>query len=186
MASWLLPTIDFLSVSRGHYVFVSAHGWSYLLLDNILFNGLLSKSDVLFLWTSHRELDCPCMKKARGRPSYQLNKQPAVKAGRSVFLEILAEPHNTRDFLRHSCGNCKWDWSKYVISSVATFHEVSFRHLTGKVSSLIVFFLLRRFHREKDYSCVKNIDGALKSSKSRRPAKAGLSVFSETLAENYF
>ena len=128
MASWLLPTIDFLGVSRGHYVFVSAHGWSYLLLDNILFNGLLSKSDVLFLWTSHRELDCPCMKKARGRPSYQLNKQPAVKAGRSVFLEILAEPHNTRDFLRHSCGNCKWDWSKYVISSVATFHAISLRH----------------------------------------------------------
>ena len=51
------------------------------------------------------------------------------------------------------------------------------------VSSLIVFFLLRRFHREKDYSCVKNIDGALKSSKSQRPAKAGLSVFPEILAE---
>ena len=60
---------------------------------------------------------------------------------------------------------------------------MSFRHLTGMVSSLIVFFLLRRFHREKDYSCVKNIDGALKSSKSQRPAKAGLSVFPEILAE---
>ena len=60
---------------------------------------------------------------------------------------------------------------------------MSFRHLTGKVSSLIVFFLLRRFHREKDYSCVKNIDGALISSKSQRPAKAGLSVFPEILAE---
>ena len=30
---------------------------------------------------------------------------------------------------------------------------------------------------------MKNIDGALKSSKSQRPAKAGLSVFPETLAE---
>ena len=60
---------------------------------------------------------------------------------------------------------------------------MSFRHLTGKVSSLIVFFLLRRFHREQDYSCVKNIDGALISSKSQRPAKAGLSVFPEILAE---
>ena len=30
---------------------------------------------------------------------------------------------------------------------------------------------------------MKNIDGALKSSKSQRPAKAGLSVFPEILAE---
>ena len=30
---------------------------------------------------------------------------------------------------------------------------------------------------------MKNVDGALKSSKSQRPAKAGLSVFPEILAE---
>ena len=70
-------------------------------------------------------------KKPRGRPPYQANKQLVSKADRTAFPEIHPELPQLRD-ISDLCGNCRWDWSKYVIWSVATFHEVLFRHLTGK------------------------------------------------------
>lgn len=48
-------------------------------------------SNDLFLWTSHREQDCPYVKNAGERPSNQANKQSVAKVGRSAFPEILAE-----------------------------------------------------------------------------------------------
>ena len=84
------------------------------------------------MWTSHREQDCSGVKKKpRGRPPYQANKQLVSKADRTAFPEIHPELPQLRD-ISDLCGNCRWDWSKYVIWSVATFHEVLFRHLTGK------------------------------------------------------
>ena len=70
-------------------------------------------------------------KKPRGRPPYQANKQLVSKADGTAFPEIHPELPQLRD-ISDLCGNCRWDWSKYVIWSVATFHEVLFRHLTGK------------------------------------------------------
>ena len=64
------------------------------------------------------------MRKARRCPSNHENKRPAAKAGRSVFPQILVGLLPIR--------NCIWDWSKHIISSVATFHEVSFRHLAHR------------------------------------------------------
>ena len=43
------------------------------------------------MWTSHCEQDCPRVKKAKGRPSYQ------VKKTTGVFSEILAELLLIRD-----------------------------------------------------------------------------------------
>ena len=83
------------------------------------------------MWTSHREQDCFCVKKPRGRPPYQANKQLVSKADRTAFPESHPELPQLRD-ISDLCGNFRWDWSKYVIWSVATFHEVLFRHLTGK------------------------------------------------------
>ena len=40
------------------------------------------------MWTSHREQDCSCVKKPRGRPPYQANKQLVSKADRTAFPEI--------------------------------------------------------------------------------------------------
>ena len=40
------------------------------------------------MWTSHHEQDCSCVKKPRGRPPYQANKQLVSKADRTVFPEI--------------------------------------------------------------------------------------------------
>ena len=39
---------------------------------------------------------------------------------------------STLHFLQNSYGNCRRDWSKYVISSVPIPHEMSFRHHTRK------------------------------------------------------
>ena len=45
----------------------------------------------ILLWTSHCEQDCPRVKKAKGRPSYQAKKTTGV------FSEILAELLLIRD-----------------------------------------------------------------------------------------
>ena len=78
----------------------------------------------ILLWTSHCEQDCPRVKKAKGRPSYQ------AKNNRRVLWNSCRTTSNTRHFLCwHSCGNCRWDWSKYVTTTVANFYEVSFLSL---------------------------------------------------------
>ena len=50
-----------------------------------------------FIWTSHREQDCSCVKKPRGRPPYQANKQLVSKADRTAFPEIHPELPQLRD-----------------------------------------------------------------------------------------
>ena len=50
-----------------------------------------------FIWTSHREQDCSCVKKSRGRPPYQANKQLVSKADRAAFPEIHPELPQLRD-----------------------------------------------------------------------------------------
>ena len=50
-----------------------------------------------FMWTSHREQDCSCVKKPKGRPPYQANKQLVSKADRTVFPEIHPELPQLRD-----------------------------------------------------------------------------------------
>ena len=49
------------------------------------------------MWTSHREQDCSCVKKPRGRPPYQANKQLVSKADRTAFPEIHPELPQLRD-----------------------------------------------------------------------------------------
>ena len=51
----------------------------------------------LCMWTSHREQDCSCVKKPRGRPPYQANKQLVSKANRTAFPEIHPELPQLRD-----------------------------------------------------------------------------------------
>ena len=50
-----------------------------------------------FLWTSHHEQECSCVKKPRGRPPYKANKQLVSKADRTVFPEIHRELPQLRD-----------------------------------------------------------------------------------------
>ena len=50
-----------------------------------------------FMWTSHFEQDCSCVKKPRGRPPYQANKQLVSKADRTAFPEIHPELPQLRD-----------------------------------------------------------------------------------------
>ena len=79
----------------------------------------------ILLWTSHCEQDCPRVKKVKGRPSYQ-----AQKNNRRVLWNSCRTTSNTRHFLCwHSCGDCGWDWSKYVTTTIANFYEVSFLSL---------------------------------------------------------
>ena len=52
----------------------------------------------------------------------------------------LVEKVSTRTLRRFIPGNFRWDSSKYVLSSVATFHGLSFWQLTGNGSYLIIFF----------------------------------------------
>ena len=59
-----------------------------------------------FMWTSHREQDCSCVKKPRGRPPYQANKQLVSKADRTAFPEIHPELPQLRD-ISDLCGNCR-------------------------------------------------------------------------------
>ena len=53
----------------------------------------------------------------------------------------LVKKVSTRTLKRFIPGNCRWDSSKYVVSSVATFRGVSFRQPTGKGSYLILFLV---------------------------------------------
>ena len=50
-----------------------------------------------YMWTSHREQDCSCVKKSRGRPPYQANKQLVSKADRTAFPKIYPELPQLRD-----------------------------------------------------------------------------------------
>ena len=52
----------------------------------------------------------------------------------------LVEKVSTRTLRRFIPGNFRWNSSKYVLSSVATFHVLSFWQLTGNGSYLIIFF----------------------------------------------
>ena len=53
----------------------------------------------------------------------------------------LVKKVSTRTLKRFISGNCRWDSSKCVVSSVATFRGMSFRQPTGKGSYLILFLL---------------------------------------------
>ena len=52
----------------------------------------------------------------------------------------LVEKVSTRTLRRFIPGNFRWNSSKYVLSSVANFHGLSFWQLTGNGSYLIIFF----------------------------------------------
>ena len=47
---------------------------------------------------------------------------------------------STKTLRRFIPGNCRLDSNKCSVSSVTTFHGMSFRQLTGKGSYLIIFF----------------------------------------------
>ena len=53
----------------------------------------------------------------------------------------LVKKVSTRTLKRFIPGNCRWDSSKYVVSSVATFRGMSFRQPTGKGTYLILFLV---------------------------------------------
>ena len=91
-------------------------------------------------------------------------------------------PRTLRKFIP---GSCRWDWSKYVTSSVAPFHEVSFRHLVGKGSNLLLFFFLQRFHREQDCPCVKKLERALQFKQTNNRRRKLVKVCSLKFLQNY-
>ena len=84
----------------------------------------------------------------------------------------LVEKASTRTLRRFIPGNFRWDSNKYALSSVATFHGLSFRQLTGNGSYLIIF--LRRFHREQNYLCMRQAWGRPSNQANKQPAAKGV------------
>ena len=60
----------------------------------------------------------------------------------------------------------------WALSSVATFHGLSFWQLTGNGSYLII--CLRRFHREQNYLCMRQAWGRPSNQANKQPAAKGV------------
>ena len=84
----------------------------------------------------------------------------------------LVEKVSTRTLRRFIPGNFRWDSSKYVLSSVATFHGLSFWQLTG-----IWSYFLRRFHREQHCPCVRQARGRPSNQANKQPAAKVVAKF---------
>ena len=119
-------------------------------------------------------------------PKILLNKE-IKKAGLQfnpglVLISLwTAGPRTLRKFIP---GSCRWDWSKYVTSSVAPFHEVSFRHLVGKGSNLLLLFFSAEISSWTRLPlCEKARESPSIQANKQSAAKASQSVFPEIFAE---
>ena len=108
MASWLLPAIGFLNIPRGSFVFRFS-----LWMDHIFFLRTV-------YWLYDKGL------------SSKTFWQKLIQNW--AFDFIWKKYRSTRTLRKFIPGNCRWNWSKICYF---TFHEVSFRPLTGNGQNLI-------------------------------------------------